>query len=117
MKATKKIYGIALALACCISPTLKGQNLIYVANDAGLNTIGEYTDSGSTVNASLITGLLSPYGIAISGNDLFVANYLGYTVGEYTTSGSTINASLIGGLGSPYNVAISGNDLFVADAG
>jgi len=58
-----------------------------------------------------------PQGIAISGNDLFVANnYLG-TVGEYTTSGATVNASLISGLAYPYGIAISGNDLFVANAG
>jgi hypothetical protein len=36
-------------------------------------TIGEYTTSGATVNASLISGLTSPYGIAVSGANLFVA--------------------------------------------
>lgn len=37
-------------------------------------TIGEYTTSGATVNASLISGLGSPNGLAISVSDLFVAN-------------------------------------------
>jgi len=35
---------------------------IFVAND-GLGTIGEYTTSGATVNASLITGLIELGGI------------------------------------------------------
>jgi len=46
------------------------------------------------VNASLITGLYEPAGIAVSGPDLFVTQYYG-VVGEYTTSGVTVNSSLI----------------------
>ena len=38
-------------------------------------TIGEYTTSGATVNASLVSGLNYPYGIAVSGSNLFVTNY------------------------------------------
>ena len=37
-------------------------------------TIGEYTTSGATVNAALISGLNDPHGIAVSGSDLFVTN-------------------------------------------
>ena len=40
-----------------------------------IGTIGEYTTSGATVNASLITGLNDPDGIAVSGGNLFVANF------------------------------------------
>jgi hypothetical protein len=68
---------------------------------------------GSTVNASLISGLGEPYGIAVSGNDLFVVNGESGTIGEYTTSAATVNADLISGLNSPAGLAISGNDLFV----
>jgi DNA-binding beta-propeller fold protein YncE len=115
MKTTKIIYGIALALACGMVATLKAQN-IYVAN--GLNgTVGEYGLDGSPVNASLISGLDYPVGIAISGSDLYVAN--GYdgnnTIGEYTTSGAVVNTSLISGLNGPWGIAVSGNDLFVAN--
>lgn len=86
-------------------------------------TIGEYTTSGQTVNASLISGfppLLQPFGMVISGNQLFVANYglngLGF-VGELTTSGSTVNASLISVTGGATGIAISGGNLFVANFG
>lgn len=64
MKTRNMIYGFALALTCGLAATLKAQN-IYVAN-YGNDTIGEYTTSGATVNASLVTGLVSPMGIAIS---------------------------------------------------
>ena len=118
MKTTKNIYGITLALTCSLAVTLKAQNL-YVAN-AYNNTIGEYNLNGSPVNASLITsGVSEPYGIAISGNDLFVAAetiYGNAHVAEYTTSGATVNASLISlGQGTLTGIAISGNDLFVAN--
>jgi glucose/arabinose dehydrogenase len=76
-------------------------------------TIGEYTTSGATVNASLISGLNQPFGIAVSGSNLFVTNSAGGTIGEYTTSGATVNASLIAGLNHPFGIAISGSELFV----
>jgi hypothetical protein len=66
--------------------------------------------------------LSNPAGVAISGSDLFVANYdntnpsSGGYIGEYTISGATVNSHLITGLsGDPIGIAISGNDLFVAD--
>ena|ERR1017187_6403063 len=67
------------------------------------NTIGEYTTSGATVNASLISGLNHPHGIAVDGSDLFVTSN-GGTIGEYTTSGATVNASLISGLDVPFAI-------------
>jgi hypothetical protein len=85
---------------------------VFVTN-AGNNTIGEYTTSGSTVNASLISGLNAPGIIAVSGSNLFVVNTGAGTIGEYTTSGSTVNASLISGLSEPNGIAVSGSDLFV----
>ena len=44
-----------------------------VCRDRWCRKIGEYTTSGATVNASLISGLNNPQGIAVSGSDLFVA--------------------------------------------
>jgi DNA-binding beta-propeller fold protein YncE len=67
------------------------------------------------VNASLISGLNGPEGIAVSSSDLFVANGLGNTIGEYTTAGATVNASLISGLSDPSDIAVSGGDLFVTN--
>jgi hypothetical protein len=97
-----------------LAATIQAENLIYVANLEN-TTIGEYTDSGSTVNASLFSGLDAPTGVAISGNELFVATFAGDTINEYTTNGSTVGAPLITGLNYPALLAISSNDLFVAN--
>ncbi|HEX4146566.1 MAG TPA: choice-of-anchor Q domain-containing protein [Pirellulales bacterium] len=72
---------------------------------------------GATVNASLVTGLDDPQGIAVSGDDLFVVNTATGTVGEYTTAGAVVNAALITGLADPEGIAISGGDIFVTSAG
>lgn len=40
---------------------------LYVSSQNS-GTIGEYTAGGTTVNASLISGLADPYGIAVSGS-------------------------------------------------
>ena len=95
-------------------PTARGQD-IFVANVAS-GTIGEYTTSGATVNASLVSGLGNPFGIAVSGSDLFVTS-VHSGIGEYTTSGATVNASLVSGLDYPYGIAVSGSDLFVVNQG
>jgi hypothetical protein len=86
---------------------------IFVSN-LGPGTIGEYTTSGATVNASLISGLNTSNDITVSGSDIFVTNGTG-TIGEYTTSGTTVNASLISGLNGPFGIAVSGSDIFVAN--
>ncbi|MGH7989610.1 MAG: hypothetical protein ACREDS_05360, partial [Limisphaerales bacterium] len=78
-------------------------------------TVGEYTTSGATINASLISGLSEPCSIAVSGTNLFVSDLDTGTVGEYTTSGATVNASLISGLGWPIAISISGTNLFVVN--
>ena len=66
------------------------------------------------MNASLITGLIPQVaGIAVSGDDLFVAN--GDRVSEYTTSGTLVNASLITAFGTLWGLAVSGDDLFIAN--
>ena len=69
------------------------------------------------MNASLVSGLNDPYGIAVSGSNLFVANDGTGTIGEYTTSGAVVNASLVSGLSEPDSIAVSGSNLFVANEG
>jgi hypothetical protein len=94
---------------------LSGTDL-FVLN-AGNNTVGEYTTSGQTVNASLISGF-TPSALAVSGGYLFVVNQTNGTIGEYTTSGATINASLVTGLpGGDYGLAVSGSELLVSQYG
>jgi hypothetical protein len=96
---------------------------IYVATSDPLSdlggTIGKYTTSGATVNAALLTGLPSPvHGIAVSGNDLYVAQQSSAWVGKYTTSGATIDATFVAffqTVSDPVGLAVSGTDLFVTN--
>jgi len=64
---------------------------LFVANWNN-GTIGEYSTSGATVNASLVSsGSSNFWGLAASGSDLFVVNEQNPgTIGEYTTSGATM---------------------------
>jgi hypothetical protein len=81
-------------------------------------SISEYNAStGVAIKVPFITGLNYPYGFAVSGNTLFVANYGGTTVGTYNaTTGAAINANFIAGLTYPQGLAVSGNILFVAQS-
>jgi hypothetical protein len=80
----------------------------------GGETIAEYTASGSTVNASLVSVNFHS-GLAVSGNYLFVEEST--NIAEYTTSGSLVNGELISGLHTPIGIAISGTNLFVVNEG
>lgn len=58
------------------------------------------------MNASLISGILSPHEIAVSGDNLFVAELAGaYTIGEFTISGDTVSADFLP-LSPPYAFAV-----------
>ncbi len=105
-----------VATALVLGPATAHGDYIYVANSNGtVNTIGEYTTSGATISAALVSGLIAPIGIAVSGANLFVTNDEGGTIGEYTTSGATVNAALVSGLNGPWGIAVSGSNLFVAN--
>ncbi len=68
------------------------------------------------MNSSFIFGLSFPFGLAVSGSNLFVVNAVAGTIGEYNAStGTAINASLVSGLNFPNGLAVSGSDLFVAN--
>ena len=116
---TISIAALALSVGGTLSPaTARGQDIFELNTGGGANgngTIGEYTLSGGTVNAALVSGLSNPVGIAASGSNLFVANYGNGTIGEYTMSGGTVNAALVFGLNDPFGLAVSGSDLFVAN--
>ncbi len=88
---------------------------IFVVN-MGSGTVGKYSLSGVTENATFISGLSSPTGIAVAGNFIYVAQENG-TVRKYTTGGALVNANLITGLYLPWGLAVSGSDLYVANAG
>jgi hypothetical protein len=94
------------------------QGQLYVS-EVG-NKVGEYNaSSGAVINANFITGLSNPLGLALSGNDLFVAVQDGLAVAEYNaTSGASINASFVTTpFAYPYGIAISAGDLFVGTNG
>ena len=87
------------------------------------NYTTSWTNSGPvtiSVNGSpnLVTGLNAPEGIAVSGEDLWIANTGSGTIGDYNAiTGAVVNSSLVSGLNSPYAIAVSGGDLWVANHG
>lgn len=96
-----------------------GGNLFvsYGSGAHGGSGVAEYSTSGTPVNATLISGLTGTMGgLAISGGDIFLANYTAGTIGEYDLNGNPINASLITGLDHPVAIAISSDDIYVVNA-
>jgi hypothetical protein len=67
--------------------------------------IGEYTTSGGTINATLVSAVEGT-SIAVSGGGLFVAHDNTGTIIEYTTSGALVNAALVSGLDGPLGIAV-----------
>jgi hypothetical protein len=83
-------------------------NTLFVAN-FGSGTVGAYdATTGAPINASLITGLNRPVGLALLSNNLFVVNQASNgTVGKYNaTTGAAINANFITGLITPVGLAV-----------
>jgi hypothetical protein len=101
-----RLFAVA-ALALAI-PKALGQ--IIVSNYSS-ESVGEYNLDGSLVNPSLISGLLNPSGVAVSGSNVFVT--YDNSVAEFTTSGVLVNPSLISGLDTPLGIAVSGSNLFI----
>jgi hypothetical protein len=106
---------LALALGVLTSALATQAGAEVFVTNYGSATVGEYTTSGATVNASLISGLDGPEGVALEGSDVYVINFEDGSVGEYTASGATVNASLISGLDDPEGVALEGSDLYVSN--
>ncbi len=108
----------ALTVWCICNLTQCAQGQIFVTlygdGQSGQGSVGEYSLSGTTITAPLITGLSRPIGIAVSGDKLFVVN--GTSIDEYTTSGTLVHSSLITGLQAPTDIIISGTDLYVSNA-
>jgi autotransporter-associated beta strand protein len=89
---------------------------LYVSNFA-TGKIGVYNaSSGAAFNASLVSGLISPAGIVVSGSNMYVANMYVGTIGVYNiTSGAVVNASLVSGLNDPAGIAVSGSNIYVTN--
>ena len=88
-------------------------NELFLSGSNGSTTVSEYdATTGALINPSFMTGLLDPTSMAVSGSDLYVANY--NSIAEYNAvTGATINSSLVTGI-SATGVAILGNILYVA---
>lgn len=80
---------------------------MYVANQANA-VIGEYTTSGSLVNAITTTG--TPPDVSVSGDDIFIPSPVS-GISEYNSSGALVNS--FSTAASTYDIAISGNDMFI----
>ncbi len=79
------------AVSILTAASLHAQD-IYVSDLYG-NSISEYTTSGAPVTTPLAVGsdLGDPFGMAVSGNDLYVANYAADTISQYNaTTGAEI---------------------------
>jgi hypothetical protein len=120
----RTLYALLLCIAAlCAMPKSACAQQLYVGQ-YGNSTVGLYDAStGAAINANLITtGLNGPNGFALSGNNLFVANYDdafgengGTTVGEYNLTTGAFNPTFIRGLDGPDQLAFSGNNLFVSN--
>jgi hypothetical protein len=89
---------------------------IYVVNNLS-GTIGEYTVSGAPINASLISGLSSPWGIALGPNGhLYVPSHVNWTIGEYTLSGAAVHSFLISYSSLTGAAVDSSGNIFVGDS-
>ena len=105
------------------SATAAGADHIFVQTGVYNGGVGEYTLAGGTVNAAVVSGLDTPRGIAVSGQNLFVVDHNDGLIGEYTLSGGTVDDALIGvndqvgGVYAPQALAVSGSNLFVTGYG
>ena len=80
------------------------------------DTLGEYTTSGETVNAFLITGLQGPGEVEVSGSSLFIAHGLvdDIVIGKYKLDGTAVDPSLIFDPFGEGEFAVSGAALYLA---
>jgi hypothetical protein len=90
---------------------------LYVTNEDN-GTIQTFDATSATAGWSA-SGLTTPYGIVVSGSNLFVAEAgSANKVAEYdATTGALINASFITGLNAPEGLAVDGSNLYVVNYG
>jgi WD40 repeat protein len=94
-------------------------NSLFVTDTVG-NVLGKY--SAKTGKSSGTVAVTYPYGIAFSGNKLFVGAKKedgdGFTIAEYDAKTvKVIKADFITGLSYPWQIAVLGDKLFVTDGG
>ena len=81
------LYAFLIAAAALWAMPRNACAQLYVTEFAGsplIGVVGKYdAKTGAAINASFITGLNGPAGLAVLGNTLFVARNAGNTVGKY----------------------------------
>jgi hypothetical protein len=92
---------------------------LYVSQIGPLPNTGNVEEynaiTGAAINANFITRLNGPAGLALSGNNLFVANDFSTTVGAYDAStGVAINPSFITGLSGAFGLLVKHHTLLGA---
>lgn len=118
LSSRKKLALLALTAAIVLTGgSLRAQQL-YVS-DMGGNTVSTYTLDGTPIDQPLVNNLSNPFGVAVSGNTLYVANYGLGTLATYNAStGAGIGSNpLISGLSNPADILVSGNTLYVTNMG
>ena len=118
-----RIHRLATAVVAFAASLLfpaAGRAQIYETNN-GPKTVGKFNLDGSLVSNPLLTvsGAAPPLGIAVSGNNLYVAQITTTnSIGLYNaTTGATTNANFVTGLNSPIGMTVSGSNLYVANFG
>jgi hypothetical protein len=111
----RALYASLIAIAALSGMAEPARGQLYVSQ-LGILTTSEYNAAtGVAINANLIKRLITPSGLAVQGNTIFVANESGW-VGKY--DGTAINPRFITGMRFfPQGLAVQGNILFVANFG
>jgi hypothetical protein len=115
------ILNLAYFIVLTVFPGKAAAQVLYVVNSAS-RTAGQYnSNTGTPINSSFISGLGNAQDIAISGNNLYVADNIGTdnsgNVGAYNaTTGASLFSISIGSEAwlMTQGIAISGNNLFVS---
>lgn len=101
---------VFIAIMSTLAPGIARAGVLYVSTDNG--KIGTYDSaSGAAINASLVTGLSSPYGLAVGGGNIYVGNTGTGGLLKYTTAGAMVASPLIPFAGA-IGLAVSGNSLY-----
>jgi DNA-binding beta-propeller fold protein YncE len=104
---SRALYTFLIAIAALWGMPRNACAQLYVSQ-AEIGVVSEYdATTGAVINANFITGVGSPFGLALLGNTLFVANADTGTVGKYDAiTGATINANFITGWNDPLAIAV-----------
>jgi len=115
---SKNWFSGLLATLLCLCSISAVHAQIFVTNYFG-GTVGEYNADGTTMNASLLSGLDNPFGIAVVGSNLFVSNFGDGTDGTITeyniATGSA--STFASGISHLNGIVASGSNLFVPNLG